>query len=330
MSSVDQRVQEFFANLERALGGSNEQSDAIQAELRADLEAQVRDVVAAGTDRDLAWNEAIEAMGEPYALGYSMRGALPPAPPRPWLRNLRMIAAGLVASWALCALFVWRSADYGFEPRMMLILLGLHLPLVLLLWPGLVWRWNPLFSTGAAVVFGVLLVILEVWARNTAITYEFGVEVGLATPGEGAAPGAVVAETAWGLVDAIPIAFAGLIVVMFTLLQRRRQRWFALALTMGLLAPIEAVHQVEEGLFRAEARHAAAWVQARVAERGGLPNSEEFHEEYEPRWLSHLHYYTTGERNPDGSPEWILHWQRATQRSHELLYTSNGEIRGND
>lgn len=330
MSSVEQRVQEFFANLERALGGSNEQSDAVQAELRADLEAQVREAVAAGADRDLAWTEAIEAMGEPYALGHSMRVALPPAPPSSWLRNLRVIAAGLTATWALCAMFEWRSADYGFEPRMMLMLLGLHLPLVLLLWPGLVWRWNPLFSTGAAVVFGVLLVILELWARNTPVTHELGAGVGLATPGGSAAPGAVVVETAWRLVDLIPIAFAGLIVVMFTLLQRPRQRWLALAMTLGLLAPIEAVHQVEEGLFRAEASHVADWIRARVAEHGGLPSSEEFRKEYEPLWLTHLHFYTTGDSNPDGSPEWILHWRRATERSHELLYTSSGDIRGND
>ena len=32
MSSVEQRVQAFFASLERALGGPHEQSDAVQAE----------------------------------------------------------------------------------------------------------------------------------------------------------------------------------------------------------------------------------------------------------------------------------------------------------
>lgn len=330
MSSVDQRVKEFFASLERALGGSNEQSDAVQAELRADLEVEVREAVAGGMDRDLAWTEALEAMGEPEALGRSMRGSLPPAPPKPMLRNLRVLAAGLTAAWALGLLFEWRSTDYGFEPRMMLTLLGIHLPLVLLLWPGLVWRWNPLFSTGASVVFGVLLVALEVWARSTPVTYEFGVSTGLATPGHSGMPGAVVADRAWRLADLIPIVFAGLIVVMFTLLQRSRQRWLAVAWTLGLLAPIEVVHQVEEGLFRAEARHAEIWTQARVAERGGLPTSEEFREEYEPRWLSRLHYYTTGDSHPDGSPEWALHWSRATQNNHELMYSSKGEYRGND
>ena len=37
MSSVEQRVQAFFSSLERALGGPHEQSDAVQAELRAAL-----------------------------------------------------------------------------------------------------------------------------------------------------------------------------------------------------------------------------------------------------------------------------------------------------
>lgn len=330
MSSVEGRVQAFFGSLERALGGPNEQSDAVQAELRADLEAQVRDAVAAGTGRDAAWSTALESMGEPAALAAAMRGSLPPAPPRPWLRNLRMIGAGLVAVWALSILFHWRSTDYGMDVRMTLLLLGAHLPLVLLLWPGLVWRWNPLFSTGASVVFVLLLVALEVWSRSTPVTDQLGAGVALATPGEGAALNTVAPQRVFGAIDLVPIAFAGLIVAMFALLQRRRQRWLAIAWTVALLAPIEAVHQVEEGLFRAEARHVTAWIQDRWAARGRLPSGEEFEQDYQPRWLSQLHYYPTDRSNPDGSPGWMLHWSRATERSHELLYRSDGKIIGND
>jgi hypothetical protein len=134
----------------------------------------------------------------------------------------------------------------------------------------------------------------------------------------------------WTLADLIPVAFAGLIVLTFWLIQRRRQRWIALAWTLGLMMPIEAVYQVEEGLFRAEAQHAAAWVEARLEARGALPTSEEFDKEYEPRWLSRLHYYTKKGSDPDGSPSWALHWSRATQRSSALGYHSDGRIWGND
>ena len=145
MSSVEQRVQAFFASLEKALGGPHEQSDAVQAELRADLEAQVGDAIAAGADRDAAWSDALTAMGEPEELARSMRGALPPSMPRAWARNLRMIGAGLVSAWAMTVLYSLRSWDYGIDLRMTAIVLGVHLPLVLLLWPGVIWRWNPLF-----------------------------------------------------------------------------------------------------------------------------------------------------------------------------------------
>lgn len=331
MSSVEQRVREYFASLEQALGGPHEQSDAVQAELRADLEAQVRDAVAAGADRDLAWNQALDAMGEPEALARSMRGALPPAMPRTWVRNLRMIGSGLVAFWALRLLFEWRSTDYGIEPRMTLVLLGTHLLLVLLLWPGLVWRWNPLFYTGSSLTIVFLLVLLEVWSRNTTITNKGGSELvevaGQASQTVGAAAPAV---PSWELRDLVPLAFAGLIVLTFWMIQRRRQRWLAIAWTVALLAPIEAVHQVEEGLFRAEARHAAAWVEARLAKQGTLPTSEEFRREYEPRWLSRLSFSPARGTDPDGSPSWSLQWSRATVRNHELGYHSTGRFWGND
>jgi hypothetical protein len=330
MSSVEQRVQEFFALLEKALGGPHEQSDAVQAELRADLEAQVGDAVAAGADRELAWSQALEALGEPDALARSMRGALPPSMPRDWARNLRIIGAGLVAAWTLSILFSIRSWDYGVDLRTTSIVLGTHLPLVLLLWPGVAWRWNPLFYTGSSLTFGFLLVLLDVWARNTTIKHNLGAEVGLMTEAGAEVGSALPVAPTWSLFDLVPFAFAGLIVLTFWMIQRRRQRWLALAWTLALLAPVEAVHQVEEGFFRAEAQHAVAWVEARLQESGSLPTSEEFKQNYEPRWLSRLHYYPTDGTDPGGSPSWALHWSRATQHSSELGYHSDGRIWGND
>ena len=330
MSSVDQRVQAFFASLEKALGGPHEQSDAVQAELRADLEAQVGDAVAAGADRDAAWSDALAAMGEPEALARSMRGALPPSMPRAWVRNLRMIGAGLVVAWTMTILFQLRSWDYGIDLRMTSIVLGVHLPLALLLWPGVIWRWNPLFCTGSSLAFVFVLLILEVWARNTTITYAVGAE--LAVAGEASAAGSAPAPLlpSWEWTDLVPWLFGALIVLTFWMLQRRRQRWLALAWTSGLFAPIEAVYQVEEGLFRAEAQHAAAWVDARFEEGGRLPTSEEFAQEYEARWLSRLYYFPGEGTDPDGSPSWSLQWSRATAQSCELGYHSDGTIWGND
>ena len=336
MSNVEQRVKTFFDSLEKALGGPHEQSDAVQAELRADLEAQVREAVAAGTDRGLAWARALEELGDPETLARSMKGALPPSMPRTYARNLRMIGAGLVAVWALTLLFSFRSWDYGIDLRMTLALLGVHLPLVLLLWPSVVWRWNPLFYSGSSLAFIFALALLEFWFRNTTITYDVSPGSELMTEAQSVASDAlptvptVPTVPTWTLADLIPVAFAGLIVLTFWLIQRRRQRWIALAWTLGLMAPIEAVYQVEEGLFRAEAQHAAAWVGARLEARGALPTSEEFDKEYEPRWLSRLHYYTKKGSDPGGSPSWALHWSRATQRSSELGYHSDGRIWGND
>jgi len=103
-----------------------------------------------------------------------------------------------------------------------------------------------------------------------------------------------------------------------------------LAWTFGLVATIEAIHQVEEALFRVEARHAEEWIEACTAERGALPTTEEFAARYEPRWLSRLHYYPTHGQDPDGAPSFAVFWSRATQNNHELIYHSDGTITGND
>ena len=332
MSSVEQQVQAFFASLEKALGGPHEQSDAVQAELRADLEAQVGGAVAAGADRDVAWSEALDAMGEPEALARSMRGALPPSMPRAGARNLRMIGAGLVSAWAVTILYSIRSWDYGIDLRMTAVVLGLHLPLVLLLWPGVIWRWNPLYYTGSSLAFLIVLLLVEMWSRNTAITYELGELEELAVAGAANEAGNAAAPmmTGWDWWDLLPWLFAGLVALTFWMIQRRRQRWLALACAVGLVAPVEAIYQVEEGLFRAEVRHVAAWVDARVEERGVLPTSEEFAQEYEARWLSRLYYFPGEGTDPDGSPSWSLQWSRATKQTSALGYHSDGTIWGND
>ncbi|MFT4543452.1 MAG: hypothetical protein ACI835_005924 [Planctomycetota bacterium] len=319
MLDADTSVHAFFAALEAALGGPHEQSDLVLAEVRADLEAQVRGAVARGTDREVAWAEALESMGEPVALARSMRGALPPAPPSPRVRHVLAVLSGVVASWGVLMIFVWRSTNYGFDPVMFSVILGLHLPLALLLWPGLVWRWNPLFSTGAAAIAILLALGLHFGARMSTITYQLDSELVVADVGP--------SETAALL---LPVAFAGLAVLTVTLLQRRRQRRVVLAWTFGLVATIEAIHQVEEALFRGEARHAEEWIDNHTAERGSKPTSEEFAAQYETRWLSRVYYYPADGQDPDGTPSFTLYWGRATQSHHELYYHSDGTIIGND
>ena len=336
MSNADTRVESYFANLEAALHGPNKQSDAILAEVRADLEAQVHNAIDQGTDRELAWANALDSIGEPAALAKSMREALPPAPPKPWVCNLRMILTGLVAAWTLYLLYGMRSWDYGIDLSMTLIILGFHLPLALLLWPGLIWRWNPLFSTGASLAVLFLMLSVELWARNTPITHELGVEVALATPGDSTEPAANT-TSALDLPDPdrlskllLPLGFGGLIVLVFTMLQRRKQRFVVLAWVLGLLAPVEAVHQTEEALFCAEGRNAVAWVRAFETANDRLPTSEEFQSEYEPVWLSRVTYYVREQKGPDSTNHFSIAWARATCRNHGLIYHSDGTVVGHD
>ena len=60
----------------------------------------------------------------------------------------------------------------------------------------------------------------------------------------------------------LPIGFGDLIALVFTMLQRRKQRFVVLAWVLGLMTPVEAVHQTEEALFFTKGRNPVAWGRA--------------------------------------------------------------------
>ena len=121
-----------------------------------------------------------------------------------------------------------------------------------------------------------------------------------------------------------------MIVLVFTMLQRRKQRFVVLAWVLGLLAPVEAVHQTEEALFCAEGRNAVAWVRAFETANDRLPTSEEFQSEYEPAWLSRIRYRVRRQKDPNSTNHFSIAWARATCRNHGLIYHSDGRVFGHD
>jgi hypothetical protein len=245
-NSILKRTEEFFDRLEAALGRPSPQNRDVVAEVRADFHAQVEVLQAGGMEEGVAVDQVLEQMGEPEVLAAGMKQALPPLSSGP-VAMIRCILAGGLVVWTLLIMWTFRSWDYGFSAGA-LIALGLHLPVIMVLWPRIIWRKNWLFGVvPAAVLVSVAIVLNMTGTSHTeALMTEDGVLV--------APPDLNVAEAdtgmRWQLVVLLS-AFGLAAVVLFAMIQRRRQRYLVLAVALLPLLVVEGAFQWEESVFRA-------------------------------------------------------------------------------
>jgi hypothetical protein len=326
------RAATFLEALEAALGGPGQRSAEVVAEVHSDLEAAVAAAMARGEEPAAAWNRALDDLGDPQELAAAMRGPLPPERPARAMEHARRAAAILVAGFFAYTAWSVRSWDYGDRLGLFFFFGALGFPPAVLLWPGIVWRWNALFSTANAVALLVLAGFLLVGGTHTVSTYELaaqGADTALLLDGEAVAA-ALPAETGEPLLERehvfalLVLAAAGLVL---SLIQQAGQRRRVLLIGAGALVLIDMPYTIEEHLFVREARHAAAWVEAQHARTGSWPAEEEFKERYEPLRIANLWY------SPPASAEdetFSFQWPRYLQRSAGLGYHSDGTIWGND
>ena len=141
-----ERVNDFLRSLEKALGGPGRRSEGILGEVRADLEAHVKRYQAEGQSEDEAVEHALDEMGNPYELAHHVRQEIPPFEGEV-LTTIRYVAACGVNLWTLLMLWHFRAGSYGHSgPLVSGAVMLLHLPVILLIWPRIVWRKNWLFG----------------------------------------------------------------------------------------------------------------------------------------------------------------------------------------
>ncbi len=335
------KAEVFLDALEAALGGPGRRSGEVLAEVRGDLEAAVSRAMDQGQDERSAWATCLDELGDPEELAAAMRGPLPPEAPSTGVARIRLIVAILVAGWGAFVAWDFRSYDYGNRFGLFSMVACLHLPFVLLLWPGIVWRWNALFSTSISVAIIVLACFVafagpievkvahDVHSEVPIMIAESGGEL-LGVSELGAEQTSTQAREApeLPLVDketqAALLALA-IAVLILSLVQQGRQRRRILLVTAGLILAVDLPHTIEELLFVREARSAAAWIEAEQERTGLLPTEEQFASGYEPLLIDDLHYYHTQD---DAS--FSLQWSRAILSTSELGYHSDGSIWGND
>ena len=269
-SNIVNRTEEFFNRLGEALGRPSPQNREVISEVRADFPAQVEALQKSGMDEGEAVDEVLAQMGEPEVMAAGMKQVLPPLSSGP-VAVIRYVLAGGAILWTLVLMWTFRAWDYGLSPGLFFALL-FHLPLIVVLWPKIIWRKNWLFGVVPAAVLVLGAIALNVAGVEHTSTELLIVEDGvLAVP-----PEVELAEEADGVRWQLLVLLGVLLVavtVMFGMIQQRRQRLVLLGAVLVAVLAMEGAFQWEERLFRQQRDHLARVVKAAarpLPERGTL------------------------------------------------------------
>lgn len=262
------RINDFLSEFRQALGQPGGRREDTIAEVRADLEAHIEHHRSAGKSQTDAVDLALTQMGDPLELARQVRREASPFD-GPVLTGTRFAAAGALILWLLAMLWFIRAGTYGLDGfTATLGITLLHLPLILLVWPRIVWRKNWLFGLiPAGIAFGIALFLA---VGGTESRVEFSIPI--PTAGEEAVDQAQMdaIQNAVGVEEPLPSPAAkalfavagGITVFLLVAMQRRTQRRTALVAMVFGMALVEVPFQIEELLFRREIQKARDQVQA--------------------------------------------------------------------
>ena len=270
------KVEVFLGNFEEALGRSGRHSTSIVGEVRADLEAHVEGQLSEGKSDEEAVDHALGQMGNPYELAHQIRREITPSEDRV-LTWIRYAAASGVIVWTLIVLWNFRAGTYGFGgPRVSGIVILIHLPFILLLWPGIVWRKNWLFGllpAGLGLLLFVFMIGAGVEKEGVALSIpEAGSEI--ATSREDTLELQVdPAEPRSGMASRVAIlgGFGIVAIILLLAIQQRFQRRVIVLCLMLAVAIIEAPFQVEEHFFRRDREQVRDYFETSLRENGVHP-----------------------------------------------------------
>lgn len=313
--SNHKKIHEFSQSLKEALQSSDSQSEQIATEVQSDLETHIESLIAKGHPENEAVEIAIEEMGNPFELAHHMKQEIPPFGGRA-LTIVRYIIASMVIVWTLVMLWFMRANNYGFSGTLICIIVLLHLPAILLIWPRIVWRRNYLFGLIPA---GLVLAVTFVFALG-------GVEgetTSIPIPVEGV-------EQPWqpplepdSSPDprraAVPISIGLSIFSLILLLavqQRSQRRTAILAVLLGTGA-VETAYQIEESLFRKDQKKIYAYLEDFLRENEAYPTKEEF-DPSELELTSPLVFYYTDDSSQN------VFWTRPLSHGYSIVSESNG------
>ena len=242
--SLIERFETFLNRLENSLVVDPQKKREIIDEIRSDLRAQVKGLQEEGKSESEAVDLALEEMGDPETLGRSLSEVVPPLSTGP-VSGVRYLAAAGLMVWAGMLLWNFRAWTYGFSPGVTAGLIAFHLSLVLMIWPGIIWRWNWLFGLlPAGLCLGVALAIQLAGASGSSSSFTYDLTE-METPAPTPRLSPLVGYS----------ALAGLIginLLLFYLMQRPQQRRITIAAACLVFLVVEGYFFIDEFRFRRE------------------------------------------------------------------------------
>ena len=254
--SLLERFETYLDRLDRSLTVSAPKKREIVDEIRSDLLAQVKRHQGAGKSEAEAVDLALEEMGDPNELAHSLSEVVPPLSTGP-VKVLRILAAGGLIAWTLYLLWNIRAWTYGVSPGISAGLIAFHLSLILLVWPGIIWRRNWLFGLVPAGICLVLFLVLQVvgmsqTSSQVTIPIEISPEGEVQAPAEAISPEPPESPIPPALGYSVLVGLLGATALLFYLMQRPRQRRVAIVAALLALLFIEGYFFLDEVRFRKE------------------------------------------------------------------------------
>lgn len=299
-----ERFDSYFEGLETALRVPESRKREILDEIRGDLRNQIHDLRESGKSESEAVDLVLAEMGDPALLGHQLSETVAPFSTGP-VRVIRYLAAGGLIVWSLLLLWTFRAWNYGFSPLVTLGFLGFHLSLILVIWPGIVWKKNWLFGLlPAGVALGLLMVTTLLGASTASTSIEISLD------GEISAPIPTTPEPYRPPPEAT--VFLGgsalLLGVLFILMQQSRQRKFAMVAAAITFLGIEGAFFLEERQFRKERDRLQELTTSGVSEFPG--------ETKRPGVRINV--------SPEGDA-FSLHWSRPLSSGFSICYSSESD-----
>ena len=263
------RIDRFMRAFGQALGHPATSREEIIAEIRADLASHIERLEASGSSREEALDLALAELGDPQELARTLGPAATPMQGTA-INTIRYIAAGGMLLCALGMMLGFRGLTYGWAGLGPVLIIGLFImPLILLVWPGIIWRKNWLFGL-IPVGIAVLIVLFSQFVGSETVEIDLSSTLnteGMATTGTmPVQPSGAAGEEAPlppESIALIAVLFGANLFLILAMQRRKQQRIILLALLVGI-SVVEIPFQIEELVFRRKIQQARARYEAQA------------------------------------------------------------------
>jgi hypothetical protein len=326
--AVLERVEGYLDEAERSLELPPERKREVVDEMRADMMGLVARYRDEGKSESEAVDLALAEMGPVGEVSREIGSVVPPLSTG-WVKWGRYGLSVLVILWTLRLLWGMRAWSYGEDGGMVLpLFIAIFAPIILILWPGIIWRKNWMFGVVPAFLACILFVALNAGGMSRS-SGEFSVamseseaekaeRIRVEAEKEAAAEASLKKSVRWALAG-----FGGVTVILLFAMQQNGQRRVAIGCILVVGLGIEGVFQAEEAMFRRLVRQ----VNAVTGEAGrALGEEAVIAAGVDALERKHVKYYVS----EDGK-SFSIFWDRPLDNGFALVFNSKtGKVRVND